>query len=150
MSLGASSSRLSGRALWLMLHARRYHLIQSISAITLLQLQILWDPLVSALLRQSVQLPRTSGFRDCCCFYRQSLLIYCDLRCNYIIDTDTFYCCALFSRPLPLHCDGSSTNFCNIHLPTPPCATRTPPCHASGSRSHELHGASAGPRGLRV
>ena len=96
MSLGASSSRLTGSALWLMLHARRYHLIQSISAITLLQLQILWDPLVSALLRQSVQLPRTSGFRDCCCFYRQSLLIYCDLRCNLkdtdmILDVDTLY-----------------------------------------------------------
>ena len=86
MSLGAGSSRLTGSALWLMLHARRYHLIQSISAITLLQLQILWDPLVSALLRQSVQLPRTSGFRDCCCFYRQSLLIYCDLRCNSPLD----------------------------------------------------------------
>ena len=58
----------------------------AISAITLLQLQILWDPLVSALLRQSVQLPRTSGFRDCCCFYRLSLLIYCDLRCNSPLD----------------------------------------------------------------
>ena len=81
-----------------MLHARRYHLIQSISAITLLQLQILWDPLVSALLRQSVQLPRTSGFRDCCCFYRQSLLIYCDLRCNSYYFTPASH--LLFVPPL--------------------------------------------------